>query len=286
MSAPVSTATTPGIAFGRRRVDRADVGVGVRAAQDGEVGHPGQLDVVEVAALAGDEARVLDPLDGGAEDVGRRWPSDASVMVARRLWRRTRRRRRRRASSTAASRIAADDVVVAGAAADVALDRVADLGRPSGRRFRASRSAAAMIMPGVQNPHWRPCFAQNASWSGWSVPSAAAMPSIVVTLEPSAWTASIVQLFTACRRDGRCTRRTGSCRSRRGCRSGRGPRAGTGRAAVAARPPPPAGCPFTVSVDLGHQPSLLPSGSTPSASGWSRAASAGPGHEAGWPARR
>ena len=25
-----------------------------------------------------------------------------------------------------------------------------------------------MIMPGVQNPHWRPCFSQNAVWSGWS----------------------------------------------------------------------------------------------------------------------
>ena len=54
----------------RRRVDGPDVGVGVRAAQDRQVGHARHLDVVEVAALAGDEARVLDPLDGGAEDVG------------------------------------------------------------------------------------------------------------------------------------------------------------------------------------------------------------------------
>ena len=56
MSAPVITAMTPGAPGGRGRVDRADVGVRVRAAQDGDVGHPGQLDVVEVAALAGDEA--------------------------------------------------------------------------------------------------------------------------------------------------------------------------------------------------------------------------------------
>ena len=39
MSAPAKTATTPGIAFGRGRVDRPDVGVRVRAPQDGHVGH-------------------------------------------------------------------------------------------------------------------------------------------------------------------------------------------------------------------------------------------------------
>ena len=48
-----------------------------------------------------------------------------------------------------------------------------------------------MIMPGVQNPHWRPCWSQNACWSGWSVGSLA-MPSIVLRSRPSAWTASIV----------------------------------------------------------------------------------------------
>ena len=53
-----------------------------------------------------------------------------------------------------------------------------------------------MIMPGVQKPHWRPCFSQNACCRGWSA-VAGRRPSIVVTLPPSAWTASIVQLFTA-----------------------------------------------------------------------------------------
>ena len=66
-----------------------------------------------------------------------------------------------------------------------------------GSWFCFSRSAAAMIIPGVQKPHWRPCFSQNAFWSGWSAPSPAAMPSIVVTLDPSACAASIVQLLTA-----------------------------------------------------------------------------------------
>ena len=35
-----------------------------------------------------------------------------------------------------------------------------------------------MIIPGVQKPHWRPCWSQNACWSGWSLPPCS-MPSIV-----------------------------------------------------------------------------------------------------------
>ena len=42
-----------------RGVDRDDPGVGERAAQDRAVEHPGQLDVVDVAALPADEAGVL-----------------------------------------------------------------------------------------------------------------------------------------------------------------------------------------------------------------------------------
>ena len=53
-----------------------------------------------------------------------------------------------------------------------------------------------MIMPGVQKPHCRPWLSQNACWSGCSPPSGA-RPSMVVTDEPSAWTASIVHDFTA-----------------------------------------------------------------------------------------
>jgi hypothetical protein len=34
------------------------------------VGHRGELDVVDVVAGSGDEARVLDPLDAFAQDVG------------------------------------------------------------------------------------------------------------------------------------------------------------------------------------------------------------------------
>jgi hypothetical protein len=53
-----------------------------------------------------------------------------------------------------------------------------------------------MIMPGVQKPHCSPCFSQNASWIGWSLPSLA-RPSIVSTCAPSHCTDSSVHDFTA-----------------------------------------------------------------------------------------
>ena len=51
-----------------RGVDREDLGVGVRAAQHHAVHHPGQADVVEVGALAADEARVLLALQAAEAD--------------------------------------------------------------------------------------------------------------------------------------------------------------------------------------------------------------------------
>src|SRR5688572_25772329 len=56
-------------------------------------------------------------------------------------------------------------------------------------------SCAAKIIPGVQKPHCNPCLAQNASCSGVSWPFSD-RPSMVVTLVPSAWTASVVHDFT------------------------------------------------------------------------------------------
>ena len=62
----------------------------------------------------------------------------------------------------------AHDVLVAGAAAQVALQAVADLlgRRDCGVCF--SSSWVAKIIPGVQKPHCRPCLSQNASCSGCS----------------------------------------------------------------------------------------------------------------------
>ena len=59
-----------------------------------------------------------------------------------------------------------------------------------------SSSWVAKTIPGVQNPHCRPCLSQNASWIGCSVPGAAS-PSMVVTDAPSAWAARHVHDLTA-----------------------------------------------------------------------------------------
>ena len=63
----------------------------------------------------------------------------------------------------------AHDVVVAGAAAEVALQALAHLASV-GCGFSASRPTAAITMPGVQNPHCRPCSCRNASCTGCSSP--------------------------------------------------------------------------------------------------------------------
>ena len=57
----------PGQGLGAAHVDRFDPGVGVRAAQRRGVQHVRQHDVVDVAALAGEQARVLDPLHALAD---------------------------------------------------------------------------------------------------------------------------------------------------------------------------------------------------------------------------
>ena len=56
-----------------------------------------------------------------------------------------------------------------------------------------SRSAAAMIMPGVQYPHCSACSSWKACCSGCHSPFA--MPWMVVICAPSACTASTAQLF-------------------------------------------------------------------------------------------
>ena len=56
---PVSTPTTPGIFIAADDIDALDLGMGVRAADEMGVGHAQHLDVVDVAALAGDETSVF-----------------------------------------------------------------------------------------------------------------------------------------------------------------------------------------------------------------------------------
>ena len=71
-------------------VDAADLRVGVRAPHERGIGHAGQLEVVGVVALAGDEAGVLAPLDARAEQPSRRrchgLPPTASPMFSAAYW--------------------------------------------------------------------------------------------------------------------------------------------------------------------------------------------------------
>ncbi len=57
----------PGRGLGRRRVDRRDRGVGVRAAQHGGVQHARDGEVADVAAATAQQLRVLDAPDGLAD---------------------------------------------------------------------------------------------------------------------------------------------------------------------------------------------------------------------------
>ncbi len=51
-----------------------------------------------------------------------------------------------------------------------------------------------MMKPDMQNAHWKPCSSTTACCTGCSVPSAAARPSIVVTLRPRTVFVSTEQL--------------------------------------------------------------------------------------------
>ena len=61
---------------------------------------------------------------------------------------------------------------------------------------RSSAPIASIRKPGVQKPHCSPWFRWKASCSGCSVPSAAAIPSMVVTCLPSACTVRTVHDLT------------------------------------------------------------------------------------------
>src|SRR5206468_390151 len=57
-----------------------------------------------------------------------------------------------------------------------------------GAGFTSSSACAASSIPGVQKPHWRPCFAWKARWIGWSSPSGARLATVAMSA-PWAWTA-------------------------------------------------------------------------------------------------
>ena len=64
-----------------------------------------------------------------------------------------------------------------------------------GLGFSASSATDVSIIPGVQKPHWRPCWALKASWIGCKAPPCKRPSTVVISL-PWAWTANSVQDFS------------------------------------------------------------------------------------------
>ena len=111
---------TPGIARAAEASMRADAAVGDAALRtNAACSMPGNCDVVDVAALAGQQARILDARDGGSEITCAHGGSPCS--------------------RGAASQRRLDDALVAGAAADVAGHRTS---RIRSRRRPAPRAEA------------------------------------------------------------------------------------------------------------------------------------------------
>ena len=144
---------------GARRVDRADARVRVRRAQDRDVRDAGQLQVVEVARLAGHQARVLDPLD-------RRCRSCGSSIVRRHPLTsppRPRRDRARRCSRSPCSGRGCPRGRAGSTRRSRSPPRVTSSPRSSSSRACRSRTAGR-------------AFSQNASCTGCSAPSARRAP--------------------------------------------------------------------------------------------------------------
>ena len=121
-----------------RDVDRQDLRVRVRRADEVHVAHAVALDVVEEDALALDEPLVLLARDVRAGEAGFVSPGATTSGAGHRLCHFVSRLDR------------LDDVHVAGAAADVALDRLADLAPRSASGLSRSSAVALISIPGVQ----------------------------------------------------------------------------------------------------------------------------------------
>ena len=183
------TAATFGCASASRGVDRDDPRVRVRAAQHRAVDHPRQPDVVEVGALAADEARVLLALQPAEADrplglaLGRfstmamlRPPVVAALVLG-----------------GPADR--GDDVLVARAAADAR--RRSRCGSPArsgpgsrpAARGRSSASPACRSRTAARGSSWKPC------WTGSSAPSTSSDSTVRISW-PSHIAARIVHDLT------------------------------------------------------------------------------------------
>ena len=152
--------------------------------------HARQPDVVQVVALAADEARVLlalqppeadRPLLRGARKVLDRGHPHTSCLAGGLVLR--------------GPLDGGDDVLVAGAATDRPGDR--RRGSPASVGFGFSSSSARVVisMPGVQKPHWSACVSWKPCWIGSSRPSTSSDSTVLISW-PSHITASVVHDFT------------------------------------------------------------------------------------------
>src|SRR5439155_2529108 len=150
------------------------------AAHERGVGGGGELHVVDVDALAGDQPGILPALDARAEEAfggGMGYLAPRSAMLPA-------------ACCTALTMLAYP------VHRHMLPSRPRRISASLGFGFLSRIWQAEMIIPGVQNPHWSPCFSQKPSCIGWSLPSLAS-PSIVVTDRPSTCTANREHDFTA-----------------------------------------------------------------------------------------
>ena len=192
-----------------RHVDADDLGVRHRAAQDGHVQQARQRDVVGPVGLAGDQLGVLlaarprrarrrrtaEALGACRRDRRRHWSVMRASCVGCRAGTSPAAGPRRAAGGR---RAPPDDVLVAGAAAEVALEAVADLVLASGcgcslqqvdrRHDHAGGAVAALQRRAARGRPAARVRCHSPSWRRG--------PGSVVTSLPSAWTASTEQLFT------------------------------------------------------------------------------------------
>ena len=119
------------------------------------------------------------------------------------------------------------------------------------------------MIPGVQNPHWKPCSSMNACWIGCrssSVPS----PSIVVISLPSACIASMRHEVAGRTVEQHGARAALALVARHPHPdAGRASRAAPPRGSRAVRSRPRAAVPFTCSVAMGALLSTLSPGQPP-----------------------
>ncbi len=113
--------------------------LGMRRGDERDVLHARQRDVGDVAAAAGDEARIF---------LGAALLADVAEVV--RVGDVAHAHFARFAEPRGRELDRVDDLLIAGAAAEVAADRFADLRRRSAADSRSSSACAAISMPGVQ----------------------------------------------------------------------------------------------------------------------------------------